>query len=290
MTVPVSLDEVCAQVTTMLRVSTNPDQPGAGLLVAATPTVRYLGAALNTSYEVIERAAAAAVDLLIVHHPPWDKVDLHLVAPKLARLSEVGVSLYAAHESLDRVPVLSIADTLARLLGCTVERRCADGSGIIARIPPLRLESFAQRVSRCLRTRVRAWRCARDVRRLAIVPGAGGRTPMLAEAASLGCDTFLTGEGTLFTELFAHETGLSLICATHDATEFPGICAFVERVAAASGIPWRPIHESSHVSGGGIAPIECHAADHRFAARVAEKEEQGVHPRRGSPASKARNA
>ncbi len=262
---PVSLDAVCARVANLLRVDANPDEP-AGLLISATPVVRRLGAALNTSYDVIERAAAAEVDLLIVHHPPSDKIDLHLAARKLARLSEVGMSLYAAHESLDRVPELSIPDTLAGLLGCTVERRCCDGDGVIARTPAVPVESFAERVSLCLRTRVRAWRSAPDVRRLAIVPGAGGRTPMLAEAASLGCDTFLTGEGTLFTELFARETGLSLVFATHDATEFPGVCAFVERVAVASGLPWIPIPDLPDISGGGMASIECGAAVDRFAA------------------------
>ena len=69
------------------------------MLVQGVAEIGRLGAALNTSLHAVETAARALVDLLIAHHAPWSEIDLHLREPKLARLSELGVSLYAAHET-----------------------------------------------------------------------------------------------------------------------------------------------------------------------------------------------
>ena len=85
---------------------------------------------------------------------------------------------------------------------------------------------------------------------------AAGIPAYLAEAERLGCDTFMTGEGSLYTELVARERGLSLVFATHAATEFPAVCAVVESMASALTLAWQPIRESPDITGGGRAPIE----------------------------------
>jgi putative NIF3 family GTP cyclohydrolase 1 type 2 len=50
--------------------------------------------------------------------------------------------------------------------------------------------------------------------------------------------------------------GISLVLASHGATEFPAVCALAESVAQTLGVDWLPIEESSHITGGGPAPIE----------------------------------
>ena len=79
--------------------------------------------------------------------------------------------------------------------------------------------------------------------RIGIVTGAGGMTSWLEEAVGLGCDTYLTGEGSMYTRLYAKEAGINLILGGHDLTERPGIEALGERTAAQFGIEHRFIDE-----------------------------------------------
>ena len=88
------------------------------------------------------------------------------------------------------------------------------------------------------------------------MPGGGGTTTYLAQAAAAGCDTFVTGEGSLFTELFAREVGLSLVYASHLATEFPAICDLAQSVAEALHVSYVAVPEAPWITGGGRAPLE----------------------------------
>ena len=66
---------------------------------------------------------------------------------------------------------------------------------------------------------------------------------MVEEARSLGCDTYLTGEGSMYTKLYAREAGINLIFGTHYATESPGPKALAEHLAGHFGLPWSFIKE-----------------------------------------------
>ncbi len=145
------------------------------------------------------------------------------------------MSLYAAHEALDRAPDESVGGSLARQLDLVLEH-AGNGDLAIGHAPNISFDAWLQVVATRLGAPVRAWQNNPIFRRVAVVPGGGGSTSYLAEASTLGCDTFRTGEGSLYTELFARETGLSLVYATHAATEFPSICDFATSVAAALGL------------------------------------------------------
>ncbi|MBA3558961.1 MAG: Nif3-like dinuclear metal center hexameric protein [Gemmatimonadaceae bacterium] len=206
------------------------DATGNGLLVSGRPLVARIGAALNTSHAAIAAADASAVDLLLVHHAPWAEIDLHLREGKIARLRELGISLYAAHESLDHMAGDSTGSALTSLIGIASEE-AREGEMTIGAAPHVSLDEWLQAVAAALQAPVRAWPNNPVSRRAAIVPGGGGSTQYLARAAAEGCDTFLTGEGSIYTELFAREVGLTFVYATHSATEFPAVCSFVQSVA-----------------------------------------------------------
>lgn len=238
-----------------LCVDQQPDATGNGLLVSGTREVHRIGAALNTSLAAISTAASANVDLLIVHHAPWAEIDLHLRDRKLSAVESYGMSLYATHESLDRSPTESTGGRLAIILDVAVEQ--AGGTDLaVGAAPDMQFAAWLGVISARLQARVRAWPNNPKFRRVAIVPGGGGSTQYLAAAASLGCDTFVTGEGSLYTELFAKEIGVSLVYATHAATEFPAICDFAKSVADAMDVEFIAIAESSWITGGGRAPLE----------------------------------
>ena len=250
-----SLDDVLSHFEMALHTSTYDDPTGNGLLVRGRSSVRSIGAALNTSFATIDAAIARGVDCLFVHHAPWASIDLDLHTVKLDRLRVAGISLYAAHEALDRAAANSVGAVLARLVDLTTEQE-GGADLVVGLAPPMTFDAWTALVSERLRTPVRAWPNAPSFRRVAVVPGGGGSTEYLANAIALGCDTFFTGEGSLYTELFASEHHLSLVFASHDATEFPAVTHFVAGVAAALDLDWHPLREPDCITGGGAARIE----------------------------------
>ena len=87
----------------------------------------------------------------------------------------------------------------------------------------------------------------RGVRGVGIVTGGGGRTTWIEEALALGCDTYLTGEGSMYTKLYARERGVNLIFATHQATERYGVQALAERLSAHFRLPWTWVREEPDI-------------------------------------------
>lgn len=243
----VELRKVVRFIDQLLNVVSESDLEGNGLAVAAGETVTKLGVALNTSFESIRRASELGVDLLLVHHTSWEAIDLHLKEEKFAQLKNLGISLYAAHEALDRAPGFGTTDTLASLLGLTIEGRWAQGEGVYGTFS---VESFATLVNlaqEVLDGPVEGWQNNSKFRRGAIATGAAGMTTLLQEAWELGCDTYVTGEGSMYTKLFAREIGINLVFGSHYATEFPGVKVFAQRVAEEFGLNWEAIPEDSAI-------------------------------------------
>lgn len=215
-------------------------EPENGLLVDADRPVRRLGAAVNTTFRAIDAAAESGVEMLLVHHPSWPHIDLRLHDRKLARLRELGVSLYGAHASLDAAPGFGTGDALARLLGIQVDGRFADYEGGLAGVHGRRGGDFDDLVV-IVRASVGPCETVRSherAERIGIVTGAGSYTSWLQEAQDLGCDTYLTGEGSMYTRLFAREVGLNLVLAGHYRTEAPGIAALAELAAGRLELDW----------------------------------------------------
>ena len=78
-------------------------------------------------------------------------------------------------------------------------------------------------------------------------PAPAARPRTWKKPRALGADTYVTGEGSIFTRLFAKETQLNLVFGTHQATEAPGIKALGQRISEEAQIPWEFIPESSDV-------------------------------------------
>ena len=217
------------------------EEPENGLVFDAGRPVRRLGAAVNTTLAAIDAAAEAAVDLLLVHHASWPYIDLRTHEPKMARLRERGISLYCAHASLDAAAGIGTGDVLARLLGITVDGRFAAYLGGQAGVHGAwhgTLDELTATVTSVLGAAPEVHRDADRCERVGIVTGAGSMTGWLQEALELGCDTYLTGEGSMYTRLFAKEAGLNLLLGGHYRTEAPGIRDLTERTAAHFGLDW----------------------------------------------------
>jgi putative NIF3 family GTP cyclohydrolase 1 type 2 len=215
------------------------DEPENGLVVDANRPVLGIASAVNTTFDTISAAAADGAGLLMVHHPSWPYIDLGLHQRKIDALKAAGVSLYAAHASLDAA-VDGTAAALARLIDLRTEGRFGDYHGGQAGVHG-RFEggwdALVEMVGKRLLVTPETHRNSATCERVGIVTGAGGLTGWLDEARAAGCDTYLTGEGSMYTRLFAREVGMNLILAGHVATEAPGIHALARRTASRFQLP-----------------------------------------------------
>ncbi len=228
-------------------------EPDSNGLLYASPSgdgVSKFAVALNTSLTTIVGAAKAGANLLLVHHTSWRDIDLHVRDEKFGALAAGTLSLYGAHASLDCAPNFGNGWVLAELIGVAVDGTFGDFAGGHAGVIGACSGSFAeliQRTSRELRVEVEAHQHAKTFGRVAIITGAGGTTTDLDAAREAGADTYITGEGSMYTRMFAKETGMNLIFGTHYATEAPGIRALGGRLGEHAGIPWEFIDDSPDV-------------------------------------------
>jgi putative NIF3 family GTP cyclohydrolase 1 type 2 len=248
-----SVDEIAAFLDRLLDAPKyRESEPEAnGLQYRAGPGISKFAVAVNTSLVTIVGAAKCGAQLLVVHHTSWPEIDLHLHDEKMTALSSAGISLYAAHHSLDCAGRgLGNGWVLAELLGIDVEQTCVELGGGHAGVIGRRTGSFEeliQRSSQVLGVQVEAHQHAKTAERVAIVPGGAPWTSWMDEARKLGADTYITGEGSMYTRMFARETGMNLIFGTHHATEAPGIRALGDRIAAESALPFEFIADSPDV-------------------------------------------
>jgi dinuclear metal center YbgI/SA1388 family protein len=252
MHVNASLDEIVVYLDGLLDTPKyQSEEASNGLLYRAGAGVSKFAVAVNTSMATIVGAAKTGAQLLVVHHTTWPGIDLHLYGEKMRALEAGGVSLYGAHASLDCAEGWGNAWALAERLGVRAETTfCEMYGGRAGTLGGFDGGSFAeliQRASRALGVQVEAHEHAQTCARVAIVPGAGGNTSWMDEARRLGADTYITGEGSMYTRMFAREVGMNLVMGTHHATETPGIMALGERLGAETSLPWEFLPDSADV-------------------------------------------
>jgi len=248
-----SLADIVRWLDTQLDVAKYAAEVDSNGLLYQSPAgdgVSKFAVAVNTSLTTIVGAAKAGANLLVVHHTSWREIDLHLRDEKFAALEAANLSLYGAHASLDCAPRIGngwvLADALAVAVDNTFAEHQGGHAGVIGRCDGT-FGDLIQRAQQLLGVQVEAHQNNRSFGRVAIVTGAGGDTTDIDAARRLGADTYVTGEGSMYTRMFAKECGINLLLGTHYATEAPGIRALGERLGAHAGIPWEFIDESPEV-------------------------------------------
>ncbi|HEX6251039.1 MAG TPA: Nif3-like dinuclear metal center hexameric protein [Gemmatimonadaceae bacterium] len=238
------LNEVVAYLDTLLEVATTPDYPQAvnGLQLSNPGQITSIAAAVDFSSAAVEGAIAAKADLLIVHHGMfWGGLE-PLTGHRYQRLNRLltsGVAVYAAHLPLDRHAQLGNAVLLAGELGLQPSGEFARFKTIFAGvrgtadIPTTRLFERAQRfaASHGGAARMSPVADGHHTRSWAICTGSGASAETLVEAAELGVDTLIVGEGPHWTAVAAAESGTAIIYAGHYATETLGVRALAAHVA-----------------------------------------------------------
>ncbi len=203
-------------------------------LLAGDPAaqVRKVLFALDATLETVAQAVREGATLIVTHHPlmyrPIQKLRFDQGEGAVLKALAAGdISLLTAHTNLDRCAG-GVADALAQALGLT-NVTASDAcpylrTGELAQ--PVTAGAFLEHVNRSLRAHALLYADPdRKVRRIAVIPGAGGSELQSVHDADLA----LTGEVKHHELLGAHARGLAVIGAGHFHTEFPGVTALYRR-------------------------------------------------------------
>jgi dinuclear metal center YbgI/SA1388 family protein len=221
------------------------DYPGAhnGLQIENSGRVRRVCAAVDACEAVLAAAAGVPGTLLLVHHGLlWGGASAFTGAlrRKLKRAFDSDLAVFSSHLPLDLHPKLGNNALLARALGL---RKCS--RAFPAKGQPVGFVGIASGIRRDFAKRLE---CAVGgpvklapggpprVSRVGVVTGGAGE--LVTEAAALGCDTFVTGEGPHHTYTLAEELGVNLFYAGHYATETFGVKALAAHVARRFRLRW----------------------------------------------------
>ena len=243
-------DEIVAFANELLEVERFPEFGRPGLQVAGAEDVTRIACGVSCSLELVERAAAAGAQLLIVHHGLFWRneplvVDRRLRG-RLEALFRADLTLLAYHLALDAHPDVGNSAQLARALGVEPEGPFG-GVGTGGRLgEPCGLDDFLVRLRAVIERDPLVFPHGPEtIERVAVATGAAGYD--LAQAAHEGYDLLLTGEPEEPSLHTARELGIHLVAAGHHATERLGVQALSARLAEHFGLDWEYIEVENPV-------------------------------------------
>lgn len=193
-----------------------------GLQVDAGAEVSTVASGVTASLAMIEAAAEAGADLLLVHHGYfWKGEPAPLTGMKgrrVRRLIESGISLLAYHLPLDAHREIGNNAGLGRTLGLTgapiADKSLVWGAELDR---PLHGDELGELIGRQLARRPLVLNGDREIGRVAWCTGAA--QGYIGQAADAGFDAFISGEVSEQTLHLAEELGIAYFSAGHHATE-----------------------------------------------------------------------
>lgn len=241
---PPTLEDLVNYCDRRTRRSAFKDAPGAfnGLQVANNGRVTKIGAAVDAGLVPFQKAVAAGVDFLIVHHGMYWDMPRPLTGPIYERVSTLvrgNCALYSNHLPLDGHPEIGNNALLAKQLGLkpTQPFLVRDGEAVGCRATTKMKRTVLRSKLESLYTRVIALEYGSTTpRAIAFCSGSGNSA--VPELAKAGIDTLVTGE--LREEWFnvAQEQKLNLYLCGHYATEVHAVKALAAELAKKFGLPW----------------------------------------------------
>jgi len=198
-------------------------------------SITVIGYSTNLSIEIIEEAAKNNVDLLLTHHDAWDFI-YGLREECIKRLSEYNMSHFWIHGPLDFTDFgtcTSLMNKLGidKLLKPSIFSDGAETPGIGEFTVPVGFDVLVDKMCNELSEPIRAWRNNdKEIKRVGVLTGAGHATNHLQTALNEGCDTYITGEATLYTIQYAQFAGINLLVGSHTYTEIFGVESLAKKI------------------------------------------------------------
>ena len=237
-------DELLRYLDALLEVSRYRDYCPNGMQVEGRAEIRAIVCGVTASQALIETAAAAGADAVLVHHGWfWRGEDGRVTGIRKSRLKALlghDISLFAYHLPLDAHPELGNNAQLARRMGWSVQGRFAEQDIGFVGAPEASataLDLARQLEAKLGRTPMLVGDGARQVKRIAWC--SGGAQGYFEQAIAAGADAYVSGEISEQTVHLAQESGVPYIAAGHHATERYGVQALGAHLAGRFGIECR---------------------------------------------------
>jgi dinuclear metal center YbgI/SA1388 family protein len=197
-------------------------------------SIKTVGYCTNLSIEVIEQAKNNNVDLLVTHHDAWDFI-FGLRDECLKKLKEYNISHFWIHGPLDFIE-FGTCTSLMNVIGIdNIVNYSIYNNGDVPGIgefsEPVDFNVLVQKVRAELEEPVRHWRNNdKQVRKVGVLTGAGHSSNHIKLALEEGCDTYITGEATLYTIQYAQFVGINLLVGSHTFTEIYGVESLAKKL------------------------------------------------------------
>lgn len=223
-----------------------PDYSGAlnGLQLANDGRIGRIIAAVDASLPVIEAAASGGPGLLIVHHGMFWQGAQPLTGAfyrKIKIAMEAGLAIYSAHLPLDIHPEWGNNIQLAKAIDLETPEPFFEHKGILLGIRGLwsgSREDLAALLRGALGSSVHVCPAGpNEIRSVGIITGGAGNE--VAKVASLGVDSFVTGEGSHWSYSLAEELGVNVFYGGHYATETFGVQTLAQKLGEKFQCPWK---------------------------------------------------
>ncbi|MDM5189090.1 Nif3-like dinuclear metal center hexameric protein [Bacillus sp. DX4.1] len=190
-----------------------------------------IGYTTNLTIETIEEAKANQVDMIITHHTPWSFL-YGMEKTCKEKLREYEINHFWIHSPLDFVQFGTCTSLFREIeIDKMIEYSSCDEEelpGIGEYELPMSFSELVERVEDRLEEEVKSWKNNdKQVKKVAILTGAGNNTNIIQKALERGCDTYITGEKTLYTVQYAKFKGVNLIVGSHTFTEIFGVESLV---------------------------------------------------------------
>lgn len=237
-------DEIVAFLDTLLDSPGFPDYGPNGLQVPGRDAVRHVATGVSANRALIEAAAEAGADMLLVHHGLfWSRqaqaID-RVMAGRLRPLFVRDISLVAYHLPLDAHLGVGNNALLAGSLGLSQLEPFSEHMGRTIGVQGhfagdgISADELEARLTKLCQAPVAFKHGPERVRTVGIV--AGSAADDVHVAAALGLDAFITGEPAERSQGAADEEGVHFFAAGHHATERSGVIRLGELLAERFGV------------------------------------------------------
>ena len=245
----VDLSDIVSFCDKRVRKTEIADFPGAdnGLQVANNGTITKIGASVDAGLIPFQKAIAAKVDFLIVHHGLFWTSPIPITQinyQKIKTLIEGNLAVYSCHLPLDSHPEIGNNASIAKALNLKqldwFLPYQGTNIGLITEAPESR-EALVLKLKTLFPKGFTSIEYGSTTpKKIAICSGSGNSA--VGELLKAGVDTLITGELRQNHFNIAQEQRLNLYACGHYATEVFGAQALAEEISKQFNLPYEFIH------------------------------------------------